>query len=42
MSKVTEYLDRMEQDIARTDMWTKEQAEAWANEYWQIRWDKSR
>jgi len=41
MSKVTEYLDRMERDIARTDMWTKEQAEAWANEYWQIRWDKS-
>ena len=41
MSKVTEYLDRMERDIARTDMWTKEQAAAWANRYWHIRWDKS-
>ena len=41
MSKVTDYLRRMEEDITAPDMWTKEQAEAWANEYWQIRWDKS-
>lgn len=31
----------MEQDVARTDLWTKEQAQAWANRYWQIRWHKS-
>ena len=31
----------MERDIARDDLWTKEQAQAWANRYWQIRWDKS-
>ena len=41
MSTVTDYLRRMEEDITAPDMWTKEQAEAWANEYWQIRWDKS-
>ena len=42
MSKITEYLDSMERDITRDDMWTKEQAQAWANRYWHIRWDKSR
>ena len=31
----------MERDITRDDMWTKEQAQAWASRYWQIRWDKS-
>ena len=41
MSTVTDYLRRMEEDVNATDMWTKEQAEAWANEYWQIRRDKS-
>ncbi|MGO9110711.1 MAG: hypothetical protein ACLP9L_15935 [Thermoguttaceae bacterium] len=41
MSKVTDYLAHMEGDITNPDMWTKEQAEAWANEYWQIRWNKS-
>jgi hypothetical protein len=30
----------MERDIARDDLWTKEQAQAWANLYWQIRSDK--
>ena len=30
----------MERDISRDDMWTKEQAQAWSNRYWQIRWDK--
>jgi len=31
----------MERDITRTDLWTKEQAQAWSNRYWQIRWDKT-
>ena len=40
-SKITEYLDSMQRDITRDDLWTKEQAQAWASRYWQIRWDKS-
>jgi hypothetical protein len=31
----------MERDIVRADLWTKEQAQEWANRYWQIRSDKS-
>jgi hypothetical protein len=31
----------MERDIARTDLWTKEQAQAWANRYWQIRCNRT-
>lgn len=38
MSKVTKYLESMEQDIARTDLWTEEQAQEQAKRYWQLRW----
>lgn len=31
----------MERDITRDDMWTKEQAQAWAGRYWRIRWDNN-
>ncbi len=41
VSTVTDYLRRMEDDVTNPDMWTQEQATAWANGYWQIRWDKS-
>ena len=41
MSKVTEYLQSMERDIARTDCWTQEQAEEWASHYWAVMHDKS-
>ncbi len=41
MSKVTDYLLRMEGDTTAPDMWTKEQAEVWASDYWRIRWDES-
>ena len=27
--------------LCRSDLWTKEQAQDWANRYWQIRWDKT-
>ncbi len=30
----------MQRDIARTDLWTKAEAQEWASRYWQIRWDK--
>jgi hypothetical protein len=41
VSTVTDYLRRMEHDVTAPNMWTKEQAQDWANEYWQIRWNKS-
>ncbi len=41
MSNVTAYLADMERDATCTDLWTQEQASAWANRYWAIRWDKS-
>jgi hypothetical protein len=41
MSKVTDELVRMETDITNPDMWTREQADEWANAYWAIRWDKA-
>ena len=37
VSRVTDYLRRMEEDVTNPDMWTQEQATAWAEEYWKIR-----
>ncbi len=41
MSNVTAYLADMERDATCTDLWTQEQASAWAKRYWAVRWDKN-